>query len=75
VRIEILPDARDDLIAGFRFYERQAPGLGKYFRESSVTDVDALLRTAALPRCSFCGMCKQQQRDRADRMELMGSAT
>jgi hypothetical protein len=26
VRIEILPEARDDLIAGFRFYERQAPG-------------------------------------------------
>jgi hypothetical protein len=34
VRIEILPEARDDLIAGFRFYERQAPGLGSYFRES-----------------------------------------
>ena len=42
MRIEILPEARDDLIAGFRFYERQAPGLGKYFRESILTDVDAL---------------------------------
>jgi hypothetical protein len=40
VRIEILPEARDDLIAGFRFYERQAPGLGSYFRESILTDVD-----------------------------------
>ncbi len=28
--------------AGFRFYERQAPGLGSYFRESILTDVDAL---------------------------------
>ena len=27
MRIEILPEARDDLIAGFRFYEHQAPGL------------------------------------------------
>ncbi len=42
MRIEILPEARDDLIAGFRFYERQAPGLGSYFRESILTDVDAL---------------------------------
>jgi hypothetical protein len=37
-----LPEARDDLIAGFRFYERQASGLGKYFRESILKDVDAL---------------------------------
>jgi plasmid stabilization system protein ParE len=42
VRIEILPEARDDLIAGFRFYERQAPGLGSNFRESILTDVDTL---------------------------------
>jgi len=42
VRIEILPEARDDLIAGFRFYECQAPGLGSYFRESILTDYEAL---------------------------------
>jgi hypothetical protein len=42
VRIEILPEAQEDLIAGFRFYEQQAPGLGSYFRESILTDVDAL---------------------------------
>jgi len=42
VRIEILPEARDDLIVGFRFYERQAPGLGSYFRESILGDIDAL---------------------------------
>jgi len=41
VRIEILPEAQEDLIAGFRFYEHQAPGLGSYFRESILTDVDA----------------------------------
>jgi hypothetical protein len=33
-----LPEARDDLIAGFRFYEHQAPGLGSYFRESILVD-------------------------------------
>jgi plasmid stabilization system protein ParE len=42
VRIEILSEARDDLIGGFRFYEQQAPGLGSYFRESILADVDAL---------------------------------
>ena len=47
MRIEILPEARDDVIAGFRFYERQALGLGSYFRESILTDVDALAAMAA----------------------------
>jgi plasmid stabilization system protein ParE len=42
VKIEILPEAQEDLIAGFRFYERQAPGLGSYFRESILEDVDSL---------------------------------
>jgi len=28
VRIEILPEAREDLIAGYRFYESQAPTWG-----------------------------------------------
>ena len=42
MKIEILPEARDDLIAGFRFYECHASGLGKYFRESILKDVDAL---------------------------------
>ena len=43
MRIEILPEARDDLIAEFRFYERQAPGLGSHFRESVLKDVDSLV--------------------------------
>jgi hypothetical protein len=42
VRIQILPEAQDDLIAGFRFYERQMPGLGSYFRESRLEDIDWL---------------------------------
>lgn len=42
MRIDILPEARDDLLAGFRFYERQARGLGSYFRESILEDVDSL---------------------------------
>lgn len=42
MRIDILPEARDDLIEGFRFYERQARGLGSYFREAILEDVDDL---------------------------------
>jgi hypothetical protein len=42
VRIDILPEARDDLLAGFRFYERQARGLGSYFRECILEDIDSL---------------------------------
>jgi len=37
-----LPEARDDLIDGFRFCEHQTPGLGSYFRESILGDIDAL---------------------------------
>ena len=42
MRIQILPEAQEDLIAGFRFYERQAQGLGSYFRDSLLDDVDSL---------------------------------
>ena len=42
MRIDILPEARDDLLAGFQFYERQARGLGSYFRESIFEDIDSL---------------------------------
>ena len=42
MRIEILADAEGDLLAGYQFYERQAPGLGRYFRDSLFADIDAL---------------------------------
>jgi plasmid stabilization system protein ParE len=42
VRIDILPEARDDLLAGFQFYEQQARGLGRHFRESIFEDIDSL---------------------------------
>jgi hypothetical protein len=31
MRLQILDSARDDLIDGFYFYEKQEPGLGAYF--------------------------------------------
>ena len=48
MRIEILPEAREDLIAGYRFYESQAPGLGRYFRDSLLADVDLLATNAGV---------------------------
>jgi plasmid stabilization system protein ParE len=42
VTIEILDKAEGDLVNGFRFYERQQPGLGAHFRESLAADIDAL---------------------------------
>jgi plasmid stabilization system protein ParE len=42
VRIEILPEAGEDLLAGFEFYERQARGLGRYFRDSLFSDIELL---------------------------------
>ena len=40
--IEILPDAQADLISGFRFYERQSVGLGRYFLDCLFTDIELL---------------------------------
>ena len=40
--IEILPDAQRDLISGFRFYEQQAPGLGRYFLDCLFADIELL---------------------------------
>ena len=48
MRIEILPEAREDLIAGFRFYENQASGLGGYCRDSLLADVDRLAANAGV---------------------------
>ena len=48
MRIEILPEAREDLIAGYRFYESQATGLGSYFRDSLLADVDLLAGKAGV---------------------------
>jgi len=48
VTIEILPRAREDIVNGFHFYEQRETGLGTYFRDSLLADVDALHRTAGV---------------------------
>jgi plasmid stabilization system protein ParE len=50
MRIEILDDAKDDLIDGFHFYEEQSTGLGSYFLDSLFADIDSLLLYAGVHR-------------------------
>ena len=42
MRIEIHDDARQDLLAGFQFYEKQEVGLGHYFLDCLFSDIDSL---------------------------------
>lgn len=42
MRIEILDEAQEDLLAGFQFYERQDRGLGSYFLDCLFSDIDSL---------------------------------
>lgn len=42
MRIQILDAAGRDLAAGYRFYERQASGLGDYFLDTLFSDIDSL---------------------------------
>ncbi|NBO66257.1 MAG: type II toxin-antitoxin system RelE/ParE family toxin [Acidobacteria bacterium] len=42
MRLQILDSARDDLIDGSYFYEKQEPGLGNYFLASLNSDMEAL---------------------------------
>jgi hypothetical protein len=48
VRIEILDEAQEDLIQGFRFYEAREPGLGSYFVDCLFSDIDFLLLFAGI---------------------------
>ncbi len=51
----ILDEAQEDLIDGFRFYEKQESGLGDYFLDSLFSDIDSLQIYAAIhPRLFGC---------------------
>nr|VFK01750.1 MAG: hypothetical protein BECKH772A_GA0070896_102393 [Candidatus Kentron sp. H]VFK01844.1 MAG: hypothetical protein BECKH772B_GA0070898_102493 [Candidatus Kentron sp. H]VFK05171.1 MAG: hypothetical protein BECKH772C_GA0070978_102436 [Candidatus Kentron sp. H] len=42
MKIQVLEEATADLAEGFRFYERQAEGLGDYFLDSLWSDIYSL---------------------------------
>jgi hypothetical protein len=48
VKISIQPSALADLKDGFRFYEKQQPGLGSYFLDSLYSDIDSLVLYAGI---------------------------
>lgn len=46
MKVRILSVAVQDLMDGWRFYERQAPGVGTYFLDSLYADIDSLIVNA-----------------------------
>ncbi len=48
MRIEILEEAQEDLIEGFRFYETRQSGVGSYFLDCLFSDIDSLLLFAGI---------------------------
>jgi hypothetical protein len=48
VRIEILDEAQENLIEGFRFYEEREPGVGQYFLDCLFSDIDSLILFAGI---------------------------
>ena len=52
MRIEILDRAKRDFLDGFWFYEHQAEGVGRYFVDSVMTDIESL--------CLYAGVHEKQ---------------
>ncbi|WP_133510881.1 type II toxin-antitoxin system RelE/ParE family toxin [Candidatus Thiosymbion oneisti] len=53
MKIRILASARRDLLDGFRFYEKQARGIGSYFLDSLYSDIESLLVNAGVHPLHF----------------------
>ena len=55
MRIEILDQATEDLIEGFRFYEEQQTGLGSYFLTNLYADIESLRIYGGIHRKAYKG--------------------
>ena len=53
MKIQILQAAKQDLIAGFSFYEQQGEGLGQYFLDTLFSDIDSLVVNAGIHSVFF----------------------
>ena len=53
MKIWILDEAKQDLINGFLFYEKQAKGLGSYFLDTLYSDIDSLQIYAGIHSLHF----------------------
>jgi len=48
MKISVSRAAQEDLLAGFRFYEQQAEGVGEYFLDVLFSDIDSLVLYAGV---------------------------
>ena len=48
MKIKILPSAMQDIIDGYRFYEKQSKGVGEYFLDTLYSDIDSLFISAGI---------------------------
>ena len=53
MKVQILDEARQDLVDGFRFYESQSENLGDYFLDSLFSDIDSLQLYAGIHTVYF----------------------
>ena len=53
MRLEILDLAQADLLSGFVFYERQEHGVGSYFFETLLSDIESLRLFGGIHRRVF----------------------
>jgi len=60
VKVKILQSAFDDLADGAEFYDRCEPGVGSYFVDSLLADIDSLRSTPASTASSvdIIGLCR-----------------
>ena len=53
MRIEILDEAQEDLIQNYSFYESREVGLGSYFLDCLLSDIDSLLLYAGIHQATY----------------------
>lgn len=53
MRLDLLDLARDDLIEGYRFYERKEQGLGSYFLVNLYSDIESLKLFGGIHRKAY----------------------
>ena len=53
MKIRILESAKEDLKEGYSFYDLQSRGLGDYFLESLVSDIESLKLYAGIHNIHF----------------------
>ena len=53
MKVQILDEAEQDLIDGFRFYEAQNQGIGDYFLDSLFSDIESLQLLRGHPRATL----------------------